>query len=83
MAEEEGSRFPYVFWGSKISLGWRILTTCGISVMPKEIFCRCDEGLRIYSAERPTNSAQDIKAFVELHIEQGCVLESMGNQLAW
>lgn len=37
MAEEEGSRFPYVFWGSKISLDWRILTTCGISVMPKEI----------------------------------------------
>lgn len=37
MAEEEGSRFPYVFWGSKNILGWRILTTCGISVMPKEI----------------------------------------------
>ncbi len=48
---------PYVFWGSEFSLGWRILTTCAISVMPKEIVCRCDEGLRIYSFERPTNSA--------------------------
>lgn len=37
MAEEEGSRFRMSSGAVKISLGWRILTTCGISVMPKEI----------------------------------------------
>lgn len=37
MAEEEGSRFRMFSGAVKISLGWRILTTCGISVMPKEI----------------------------------------------
>ncbi len=31
----------------------------------------------------PLTPRQAIKAFVELHIEQGCVLESNGNQLAW
>ncbi len=51
--------------------------------MPKEIVLSSDEGLRIYSAERPTNSASGYKAFVELHIEQGCVLESNGQSLAW
>lgn len=37
MAEEEGSRFRMFSGAVKIFLGWRILTTCGISVMPKEI----------------------------------------------
>ena len=54
MAEEEGSRFPYVFWGSKNIFGL---------------------------ANPPLTPRQDIKAFVELHIEQGCVLESNGQSI--
>ncbi len=37
MAEEEGNASRMSSGAVKISLGWRILTTCGISVMRKEI----------------------------------------------
>ena len=58
MAEEEGSRFPYVFWGSKNIFGL---------ANPDDVRNICDakgnsfvdamKACRIYSAERPTNSA--------------------------
>lgn len=79
MAEEEGSRFPFVFWGSKNLVG---------KVDPAEIEGIADaEGTYFTDAMRDcgfgprtsaTSKADAINAFVELHIEQGNTLEMEG-----
>lgn len=77
MAEEEGSRFPYVYWGSKNILG--IAKREDVESM--EDF----EGIPFIEAMRKAgfhfrpegaNGRKDIKAFVEVHVEQGGVLEN-------
>lgn len=82
LAEEEGSRFPYVFWGSKNIVGTarpedvrNIRDAKGINFVDAMHkagfdFRRNDQPLR-----------QDIAAFVELHIEQGKVLETEGKTI--
>lgn len=77
MAEEEGSRFPYVFWGSKNIFGLarpeemkNIQDAKGINFVDAMNAC----GFTLPTA--PLAPRQDIKAFVELHIEQGSVLEA-------
>ncbi|HBL6892749.1 TPA: allantoate deiminase, partial [Escherichia coli] len=82
MAEEEGSRFPYVFWGSKNIFGLanpddvrNIYDAKGNSFVDAMKAC----GFTLPNA--PLTPRQDIKAFVELHIEQGCVLESNGQSI--
>ncbi|ETI67496.1 allantoate deiminase [Neobacillus vireti] len=77
MAEEEGSRFPYAFWGSKNIVGIarredveNITDFDGIpfvEAMKESGFNFKDE------SKAPRN---DLKAFVELHVEQGSVLET-------
>ncbi|WHY85157.1 allantoate deiminase [Neobacillus novalis] len=77
MAEEEGSRFPYAFWGSKNIVGTarredveNIKDFDGIpfvEAMKESGFNFRDE------SKAPRN---DLKAFVELHVEQGSVLET-------
>lgn len=75
-AEEEGSRFPYSFWGVKNLVGKAEVT---------EVQRLCDvEGISFDAAlhqagfhYRENNySRNDIKAFIELHVEQGGVLEA-------
>ncbi|MGX7109633.1 allantoate deiminase [Facklamia miroungae] len=75
MAEEEGSRFPYAFWGSKNIFGLakkedveNIKDNEGI---PFETAMR--EAGFDYLSEKPHFNKMD--AFVELHIEQGNFLE--------
>lgn len=74
-AEEEGSRFFYEFWGSKNVIG---------SVSEEDVEDIVDaDGVKLKDALaqmgftfKPKGSKRtDIKAFVELHIEQGSVLE--------
>ena len=79
MAEEEGSRFPYVFWGSKNIFGLanpddvrNICDAKGNSFVDAMKAC----GFTLPNA--PLTPRQDIKAFVELHIEQGADLEERG-----
>lgn len=74
MAEEEGSRFPYVFWGSKNVFGLanpkdveNIKDAKGVNFT--DAMKACGFGFNTKEARH------DIKAFVELHIEQGGVLE--------
>lgn len=76
LAEEEGSRFPFAFWGSKNFFNL---------VDKKEVEEIADaEGVRFEDAMRDSgfdyrkqdNNHDDIKAFVEVHIEQGKVLET-------
>lgn len=76
MAEEEGSRFPTVFWGSKNFMG---------EANPEEVKDIADaKGLKFvdemkrlgFDFKKAQQRRTDIKAFVELHIEQGNVLEN-------
>ncbi len=76
MAEEEGSRFPYVFWGSKNLFGLakkedveNITDSEGIKFVDAMRGCGFD-----FKKDADT-SISDVKAFVELHIEQGNTLE--------
>lgn len=82
IAEEEGSRFPYVFWGSKNLLGM---------AKPEEVMDIEDmNGVRFADAMRQcgfdfrksaSTPMEQVKAFVELHIEQGNTLEMEGKSV--
>ncbi|PTQ81609.1 allantoate deiminase [Trichococcus patagoniensis] len=82
MAEEEGSRFPTVFWGSKNFVN---------EAKIEDVEAISDfEGIRFVDAMHQAGfdfkkgtqkRREDIKAFVELHIEQGNVLENEGLQI--
>ncbi|MFC0226861.1 allantoate deiminase [Serratia aquatilis] len=82
LAEEEGSRFPYVFWGSKNVVG---------TANSEEVKSICDKaGVNFVDAMQnagfnfpPKNQSPrtDLTAFVELHIEQGKVLETEGQTI--
>ncbi|WP_053365761.1 allantoate deiminase [Bacillus sp. FJAT-27245] len=81
-AEEEGSRFPYAFWGSKNLVGLakqedveNIVDFNGIpfvDAMREAGFDFRDESIAFRN---------DLKAFVEIHIEQGNVLEKEGKSI--
>lgn len=82
LAEEEGSRFPYVFWGSKNIMGLAkqqdvINITDAKDVRFIDAMEQC--GFHFRDENKPIR--QDIKAFIELHIEQGSVLEREGHQI--
>lgn len=76
LAEEEGSRFPYAFWGSKNLVGTAkfqevesIKDFNGIAF----IDAMTDSGFQFKESNRELR--KDLKAFLEIHIEQGGVLE--------
>ncbi|XUX07582.1 allantoate deiminase [Sporosarcina sp. UB5] len=76
MAEEEGSRFPYSFWGSKNIVGLAkredVETISDFDGFPfVEAMKQAGFGFQDESKE-PRN---DVTAFVEVHVEQGNVLE--------
>jgi allantoate deiminase len=83
VCEEEGSRFATTFWGSRAIVG---------AIGPGEADTVTDaEGVTLARAMRergldpaeiPSAARDDLGAFVELHIEQGAVLEAEGVPLA-
>jgi allantoate deiminase len=80
--EEEGSRFPTAYWGSGNMTGlydWRsgheLLDVEGTSL--QSAMEACGFGLH----EQPDCKRGDLGAFVELHIEQGVILERMAKQI--
>jgi allantoate deiminase len=80
--EEEGSRFRSNFWGSRAIIG---------KVLPSEARALFDsDGVGLGDAMRevgldpariPQAARGDIDAFIELHIEQGRVLEAGGHAI--
>jgi allantoate deiminase len=82
VCEEEGSRFATNFWGSRAIVG---------AIAPGEAESVTDgAGVTIAAAMRergldpariPAAARDDLDAFVELHVEQGAVLESSGAPL--
>lgn len=83
MAEEEGSRFPYAFWGSKNIVG----TAKKEEVLGIKAFDNGDafeDAMRKAGFDFRDESKEprtDIKAFVEIHNEQGNVLEQEGKSV--
>lgn len=79
--EEEGSRFPLTFWGSG--------HVTGLHSGSEAAGCADSEGITLkeamtacgYSPQAGDSFRQDIGAYVELHIEQGIVLELAGMQI--
>ncbi|GCF95566.1 Zn-dependent hydrolase [Enterococcus florum] len=75
MAEEEGSRFPYVFWGSK--------NIWGLAERKDVEHTHDLNGVSFVEAmhqagfdfRKSQTIRKDIKAFLEIHIEQGQILE--------
>ncbi len=74
ICEEEGSRFSTSFWGSRAIIGAIDKPDAEIAAAMRE---RGLDPTKIASAAR-----DDIDTFVELHIEQGRVLESARTPLA-
>src|SRR6267378_1818925 len=74
ICEEEGSRFPTNFWGSRAIVGAIDKPDAAMAAAMRE--CGLDPA-RIATAAR-----DDIDTFVELHIEQGAVLETSNTPLA-
>lgn len=76
MAEEEGSRFPYVFWGSKNIIGIadkeEVKNLRDFDDVP---FVEAMSKAGFQFPPEDFQPRQDFKAFVELHCEQGGVLE--------
>lgn len=82
LAEEEGSRFPYVFWGSKNIVG--IAKNADVMDIQdkkevKFVDAMKKAGFGFRDETKPMRT--DIKAFVEIHIEQGNVLEMEHKQI--
>ncbi|MCR2807613.1 M20 family metallo-hydrolase [Paenibacillus soyae] len=81
LSEEEGSRFPMAYWGSGSIAGERgfadiddLEDVNGVSFRDAMRACGFGEG----SARAARRDGADLAAFVELHIEQGAVLEREG-----
>jgi allantoate deiminase len=82
LAEEEGSRFPLTFWGSRNISGFYHLEHV------KNL--QDDHGVTFFAAMRAAGFAPekykpaartDIERFIELHIEQGMTLEKNHNSI--
>jgi allantoate deiminase len=79
VCEEEGSRFATNFWGSRAIVGTiepreadTVTDAAGVTLAA----AMGDRGLD--PARIPSAARDDLGAFVELHIEQGAVLETSG-----
>jgi allantoate deiminase len=82
--EEEGSRFPNTnFWGSRAITG-RIKSGVaeGIVGYEGEIMAEVMRSVGLDAARIPEAKRDDIAAFLELHIEQGPILEQAGYPVA-
>lgn len=77
LAEEEGSRFPYTFWGSKNIVGTAkqedVEDIKDFNGVP---FVEAMKKAGFDFKDRAKEVRKDLKAFVEIHNEQGGVLEA-------
>ncbi|RHW34831.1 allantoate amidohydrolase [Neobacillus notoginsengisoli] len=77
MAEEEGSRFPYTFWGSKNIVGLAKREDVeNIRDFEGTSFVEAMKSSGFDFRDESKEARKDIKAFVEVHVEQGSVLET-------
>ncbi|MDY0236008.1 MAG: allantoate deiminase [Gudongella sp.] len=74
MAEEEGSRFPFTFWGSK-NIVSRVEESDVDDLIDEEGILFLDAMKKAGFGLKTKPDRKDIEAFIELHVEQGGVLE--------
>lgn len=76
LAEEEGSRFPFAFWGSKNY--FNLVDKSEVEEIADAEGVRFEDAMRDsgFDYRKQDQNHDDIKAFVEVHIEQGKVLET-------
>ncbi|MFP3917810.1 allantoate deiminase [Lysinibacillus telephonicus] len=80
LCEEEGSRFPLTYWGSKNMMGDYSLKTVEETTDKEGVsFIQAMEDAGFPISAYSSKKRSDIKHFLEIHIEQGAVLEN--NQL--
>ncbi|MCM3744494.1 allantoate deiminase [Sporosarcina luteola] len=81
-AEEEGSRFPYAFWGSKNFVGIAkkedVENITDFNDVP---FVDAMKEAGFTFRDESKAFRDDLKGFVEIHIEQGNVLEKEGKDI--
>jgi allantoate deiminase len=81
-AEEEGSRFPYAFWGSKNFVGIAkkedVVDITDFNDIP---FVEAMREAGFNFRDESKTFRNDLKGFVEIHIEQGNVLEKEGKDI--
>ncbi|WP_141335789.1 MULTISPECIES: allantoate deiminase [unclassified Paenibacillus] len=76
LCEEEGSRFPMTYWGSGSITGRRHVEEIALLTDENGIsFREAMEAAGFGSGTLRDSRRQDIGAFIELHVEQGIVLE--------
>lgn len=74
--EEEGSRFPLAYWGSGSAVGSRtLLDTAGLADADGIGFREAMEASGYGREDQPDPLLKDWSHFIEVHIEQGPVLE--------
>lgn len=81
-AEEEGSRFPTTFWGSKNFLG--IEKRDDVENLKDDTGVTFGEAMREAGFDfkkEPGMCRGDVKAFLEAHVEQGNVLENENKEI--
>lgn len=79
LCEEEGSRFPMAYWGSGSITGLRGFKQIAHLRDTNEVkFADAMAGCGFGEGTARSSRRDDIAAFIELHIEQGAVLESEG-----
>lgn len=77
LCEEEGSRFPLTYWGSRNILGqYDASSIASLKDMEDIPFTEAMEEAGFPLSQYRTAKRTDIRHFVEVHIEQGQVLES-------
>ena len=76
LCEEEGSRFPLTFWGSKNIVGeYDLANIEGLFDQNKVLFEEAMEQAGYPVTAYKSQARHDIAHFVEVHIEQGKILE--------
>lgn len=80
--EEEGSRFPLAYWGSGSVAGTHSEDMADVTADPGGVLLgnamrECGFG----KPEQPDPLRRDIAAFLEVHIEQGVMLERSGEEI--
>lgn len=86
--EEEGSRFPLAYWGSGHvterydgSEAENCMDADGITLQEAMAEFSFLQGVADGNVSKNTGARDDIGAFVELHIEQGIILETTDTQI--
>ncbi|AYV67814.1 allantoate amidohydrolase [Niallia circulans] len=75
LCEEEGSRFPLAFWGSGSVTGKFTKSDCeGLADARNISFAHAMTSAGLQPVEKQVKR-EDIECFIEIHIEQGAVLE--------